>query len=148
MKKTEDECLKAGLHILMDGYVVDSSVFTQEKIKHLFARLVSALEMKMLDVPRMYEVPVDPEILRRVKETGKFEDEGGITGFCIISTSHMSVHCWPLQNFFSLDAFSCKDFDSALALDIIRYELGVSTESTEVKVRFRPHSPEISLQSQ
>jgi S-adenosylmethionine decarboxylase len=86
----------------------------------------------------VYEVPCDPEVLERVKKTGKFEDEGGITSIQVISTSHLSLHAWPLQNFFSLDAFSCKDFDAELALSIIRETLAVTEEETVILKRHKP----------
>ncbi len=128
----------AGLHITMDAYVSDASVFTRDRLEDLFGKLISALEMKPLDKAMVYEVPCDPKILERVKKTGQFEDEGGITSIQVISTSHMSLHAWPLQNFFSLDAFSCKDFNADLALSIIRETLGVVTEETNVIKRRKP----------
>lgn len=128
----------AGLHIVMDAYVQDASVFSQANIESLFATLTEALEMKALDKPMTYEVPVDPAVLERVKATGKFEDEGGITSFQVISTSHMSLHAWPLQRFFSLDVFSCKNFNHGLALSLIRKALGVSADNTTVLVRQKP----------
>lgn len=128
----------AGLHVVMDAYVADASVFTREKLESLFTKLVAALDMKPLDKAAVYEVEVDPQVYERVQKTGKFEDEGGITSFQVISTSHMSLHAWPLQSFFSLDAFSCKDFDSNLALSIIRESLGVTDENTTVLARRKP----------
>lgn len=128
----------AGLHIIMDAYVADAGVFTREKLEQLFAKLISALEMKPLDKPVFYEVDCDPAVLERVKRTGQFEDEGGITGFQVISTSHLSLHAWPLQDFFSLDAFSCKNFDSALAIKIIHETLGVTEHETRVVARYKP----------
>ena len=128
----------AGLHIVMDARVTDPEVFTPERLTSLFGKIVVALDMKPLDRVQVYEVPVDPSILERVKRTGKFEDEGGISTIQVISTSHLSLHAWPLQNFFSLDAFSCKDFDAELALSIIRETLGVTTEHTVVIRRKKP----------
>lgn len=128
----------AGLHILMDAYVRDPSVFTRARLEELFAKLISALEMKALDTSVFYEVAVDPEVMERMKRTGKFEDSGGITGIQVISTSHLSLHAWPLENFFSLDVFSCKTFDSGLALGIIKETLGVSADSTQIVERFKP----------
>jgi S-adenosylmethionine decarboxylase len=132
------EMTSAGLHVTMDAYVADPSVFTRAKLEELFAKLVRALEMKPLDKAMVYEVPCDPKVLERVKKTGKFEDEGGITSIQVISTSHLSLHAWPLQNFFSLDSFSCKDFNSDLALSIIRETLGVVSEETYVLQRRKP----------
>lgn len=128
----------AGLHITMDAYVDDPSVFTRERLQDLFGKLITALEMKALDKAMVYEVPCDPKVLERVKKTGKFEDEGGITSIQVISTSHLSLHAWPLQNFFSLDAFSCKDFNADLALSIIRETLGVGAEETCILQRRKP----------
>lgn len=135
----------AGLHLIMDGYVKDPGVFTRGNLERLFTQLVQALEMKALDAPKFYEVDVDPAVLERVKATGKFEDEGGITGFQVISTSHMTLHAWPLQNFFSLDAFSCKDFNVDLAISFIKESLGVYTDNTVVLHREKPANRDDSL---
>lgn len=128
----------AGLHIVMDARVADPSVFTRERLIDLFHKVVAALDMKPLDHVQVYEVPVDPSILERVKRTGNFEDEGGITTIQVISTSHLSLHAWPLQKFFSLDAFSCKDFNADLALSIIRETVGVTADKTVIIRRKKP----------
>lgn len=128
----------AGLHIVMDARVADPAVFTPERLTSLFHQIVGALDMKPLDKVQIYEVPCDPSILERVKRTGKFEDEGGISTIQVISTSHLSLHAWPLQKFFSLDSFSCKDFNHELALSIIRETLGVTAEKTVIIRRRKP----------
>lgn len=130
--------VSAGLHLTMDGYVKDTSVFTKENIESMFAKVIAALEMKALDKPQVYEVPVDPEVLRRVELTGNFEDEGGITAVVVISTSHLAVHCWPLQKFFSLDVFSCKTFDAMRAKEVIHEAFGISAVSLRVNERLKP----------
>jgi S-adenosylmethionine decarboxylase len=122
----------AGLHIAMDARVADSAVFTSQRLTDLFTKVVKALDMKPLDKVQVYEVPVDAAILERAKRTGNFEDEGGISVVQVISTSHLSLHAWPLQKFFSLDAFSCKDYNAELALSIIRETLHVTGESTVI----------------
>lgn len=128
----------AGLHITMDAYVRDASVFTRHRLEDLFGKLITALDMKPLDKAMVYEVPCDPKVLERVKKTGVFEDEGGITSIQVISTSHISLHAWPLQGFFSLDAFSCKTFNADLALSIIRETLMVTEEETFILHRNKP----------
>ena len=86
----------AGLHLTMDAYVKDPSVFTRVNLERLFAQLITALEMKPLDKILVYEVPEDPEVLERVKRTGIFEDEGGISTLQVISTSHLSLSTGPV----------------------------------------------------
>ena len=128
----------AGLHIMMDARVSDPSVFETKRLTGLFEKVVQALDMKPLDKVHVYEVPVDPAILARAKRTGLFEDEGGTSVIQVISTSHLSCHAWPLQKFFSLDAFSCKEYNTELALSIIRETLNVTSEYTLVVKRKKP----------
>lgn len=128
----------AGTHLILDGEVADPKVFTRAKIEGLFTQIIAALGMTALDKPQVYEVPVDPEVLRRVELTGNFEDEGGITAVVVISTSHITCHCWPLQKFFSMDAFSCKDFNSELALSIIRETFNVTKANVTTIQRRKP----------
>lgn len=123
----------AGLHLILDGYVEDPSVFVSSKLVSLFKGLAEKLEMQIIMGPTFLEVELDPS-----KLTGDvFQDEGGITGMCVISTSHMSIHCWPLRKCFSMDVFSCKDFEEEAAVSVINDVLGVkSVTLTRVDRRF------------
>lgn len=123
----------AGVHITIDGFVEDPSVvLTREAFEDLFIKLAATLDMTILTGPYFVEVPVDPEILRQSQETGKFHDEGGLTAFCIISTSHISVHTWPLQGFLSLDLFSCGEYEPQTAIDLIVKTLDITSASINV----------------
>jgi hypothetical protein len=135
----------AGIHIVMDARVADPAVFTPECLICLFREVVEALDMKPLDDVRVYEVPVNPEILERAKRTGDFEDEGGTSAIQVISTSHLSCHAWPLQRYFALDAFSCKSYDAERALGVIRKTLGVTAENTLIVKRRKPQEGGESL---
>jgi hypothetical protein len=53
-----------------------------------------------------------------------FEDEGGVTGVCVLSTSHCSIHTWPLRPFFVMDVYSCRDFEPALIEQHVARTLG------------------------
>jgi S-adenosylmethionine decarboxylase len=128
----------AGRHVVVDGFVKDAMVFAEANLRALFHDVVKALDMTILKGPDFVEVPVDPEVLERVQRTGIFEDEGGITGSCIISTSHIAIHCWPLQQFFSMDVFSCKDFEHGKALMVINMRLNVAESNVHVINRLRP----------
>ena len=112
----------AGTHLIIDGYVQDAKVFTLERLESLFHNLAKAMDMCILLGPVFVEVPLDES-----KLTGdKFRDEGGITGMCVISTSHISLHAWPLRRFFSMDVFSCCDFDTVKAMQIVRGTLSTA----------------------
>ena len=128
----------AGRHLILDGYVKDSSVFTAEKLTLLFQNLASALEMKILQGPTFVEVALDAAKLK----SDVFEDSGGITGSCIISTSHMALHAWPISNFLSLDVFSCKDFDVSRAMGIIQEHMGLTSSINVMNLdRSKPQAP-------
>lgn len=43
-----------------------------------------------------------------------FEDEGGVTGVVVLSTSHAAIHTWPLRKYFVFDMYSCRSFDERL----------------------------------
>ncbi len=44
------------------------------------------------------------------------KEEQGITGMVIIAESHISIHTYPYKQFAFIDVFSCKPFDTELAL--------------------------------
>ena len=128
----------AGVHVIVDAFVADPSVFNEQRMGAMFHELAVALDMTIIAGPDFLEVPVDPEVLRKAQETGVFADEGGLTTICVISKSHMAFHAWPLQSFFSMDVFSCADFDPEVALSIIRRSTGIVRESVHVLHRRKP----------
>lgn len=104
-----------GLHLIADGLVKDPTVFSEDNLKEMFIQLTSDLDMTIILGPTFKQVELEPS-----KLTGDaFEDEGGISGYAMISTSHMSIHCWPLRKTFMADLFSCKTFDQGQAEDTI-----------------------------
>lgn len=99
--------------------------------------LVHVLGMRLLGEPHMYEVKAEIEKLGKEP----FEDEGGVTGVCVLSTSHCSIHTWPLRPFFVMDVYSCRDFDAAeverfLAARIGAYDLQVTDVSAALDYKF------------
>ncbi|HVH45920.1 MAG TPA: S-adenosylmethionine decarboxylase, partial [Labilithrix sp.] len=107
--------------------------------------LIDILGMRMLDKAHMYEVETEIAKLGKVP----FEDEGGVTGVCVLSTSHCSIHTWPLRPFFVMDVYSCRDFDSEeverfLAARLGAYDLQVTDVSAALEYKFadKPASAE------
>ena len=49
---------------------------------------------------------------------------GGYSVFGIISESHISMHTFPEDNYFSFDLYSCKKFNSNFLIDLLYTELG------------------------
>ena len=127
----------AGRHLIIDGYVKDAKVFEEGKLMCLFYDLARSLDMKIIQGPTFLEVELDPTKLT----SDVFQDEGGLTGSAIISTSHMASHCWPLRKFFSMDVFSCKEFDTSQAMSVIHETLGLASINVMSIDRTKPVEP-------
>ncbi|MCC7534917.1 MAG: S-adenosylmethionine decarboxylase [Deltaproteobacteria bacterium] len=89
-------------------------------VESMLQDLVSRLGMRMLGEAHMYEV--ETEIAKLGVEP--FEDEGGVTGVAVLSTSHCSIHTWPLRPFFVMDVYSCRDFDASVVESLLVDKLG------------------------
>jgi len=133
----------AGTHVTIDAFVRDVDVFNEDTLYILFDDLVQILKSEFLARPRFYEVPIDPEILRKSEETGEFHDEGGLTAFCVITKSHISLHAWPLQSFFSMDIFSCGKYDPEEAIDTVKGRMGIRTASVTIMERKKRQPPKV-----
>lgn len=112
-------------------------------VRTMLEQLVDTLGMRMLDVAHMYEV--ETEISKLGVEP--FEDEGGVTGVCVLSTSHCSIHTWPLRPFFVMDVYSCRDFDTrAVEREVMNklgaYDLQVTDVSDALVYRLDEKSPD------
>lgn len=127
----------SGWHLMVDALVADGAVLRDTgALREFFLGLVSFLDMKLLDGPNFTDVELDPSRLESES------DEGGVTGYCLITTSHISIHTWPLRSRFCLDIFSCKQFDPDLVVSEIRRALGVSDVSvTWIERRWPVDSP-------
>lgn len=132
----------AGWHLFIDATVSNDCSELLNDCDHIndfFIDLVKILNMEILDGPRLTQVPYAEENLYND------HDDGGVSGVCLITTSHLSIHTWPLRNKFSLDAYSCKEFDCEKALDFIKDRFGVEKLSHQWHTRFWPETQEDSI---
>src|SRR5256885_17060060 len=97
-----------GRHIKVLGIGAPEKLRSIAGVEQFLVDMIHALDMRCLGEPHTYEV--EEEIEKLGKEP--FEDEGGVTGVCVLSTSHCSIHTWPLRPFFVMDVYSCRDFDT------------------------------------
>jgi S-adenosylmethionine/arginine decarboxylase-like enzyme len=89
-------------------------------VETMLGELIDLLGMRMLGEPHLYEV--ETEIAKLGVEP--FEDEGGVTVVCVLSTSHCAIHTWPLRPFFVMDVYSCRDFDPTVVEQHLEKHLG------------------------
>ncbi len=109
-----------GRHIKVLGRGTAALLGDGKTVETMLRELIDILGMRILGEPHMYEV--ETEIAKLGVEP--FEDEGGVTGVCVLSTSHCSIHTWPLRPFFVMDVYSCRDFDQALVEAHLAKKLG------------------------
>lgn len=89
-----------GNHLYLDCYGCDKEALNDiEKIKQFLNEIVNFLNMKKL---------CDPTVVRYEH---KKSEESGITGFVIITESHISIHTYPEKTHAYIDIFSCNEFD-------------------------------------
>jgi len=137
-----------GRHIKVLGRGSSTRMGDAKVVESMLVDLIDVLGMRLLGEPHMYEV--EAEISKLGKEP--FEDEGGVTGVCVLSTSHCSIHTWPLRPFFVMDVYSCRDFDPAdverfLQQRIGAYDIQVTDVSAALEYKFegKPARPENAL---
>ncbi len=109
-----------GRHIKIMAKGDPESLGSLSNVHEVLCELVRTLGMRLMGAPHMYEVETE------VKKLGvePFEDEGGVTGVCVLSTSHCAIHTWPLRSFFILDIFSCRHFETIPVSTILIKSLG------------------------
>jgi spermidine synthase len=94
---SKNKKLQRGLHFTIDLYGCDPYILNSpedlEKIMTLAAKAGSM------------------EILK--SHFHKFEPQG-VTGFLLLSTSHISVHTWPEYGYAAFDVFSCSNDENTI----------------------------------
>lgn len=107
-----------GRHIKVIGRGRAPKLGDVSVVTSFLRNLVHAVGMRPLGAPIVYDVPLEITRLKAVP----FEDEGGVTGITVLSTSHVSIHTWPLRGLYVLDVYSCRDFrDSVVTMTAATY---------------------------
>jgi len=97
-----------GQHIVIDGYNV-GSLTKLDDLDYIY-RLLD-------DLPKMIGMDVlIPPIVVKCQVAHNL----GVTGVTVITTSHLTIHTWPCEAYFSFDCYSCKPFDVDLVIQEIR----------------------------
>ena len=99
--KTEEKILMNGTHLMIECFDCDKELLNnKQKITSFLDVLPNKIGMRALKEP----VVVD------YKGNDSW-DKGGITGFVLITESHISIHTFPHEGFFTADVYSCKQFE-------------------------------------
>jgi S-adenosylmethionine decarboxylase len=101
---------------MLDCYDCNKEKLKDEKfVLEFLDKLPGMIKMEKIAPPFLINFP---------GKTGTF-DKGGISAVVLISTSHISIHTFPHNNYMSIDIFSCKNFDIEKTIKIIENSFGV-----------------------
>ena len=111
------------LHLKILGMGDPAILGNPNLIRRFITNLIQKVGMQPLGEPTIHEVTEDVRKLGREP----FEDEGGVTGQIVgyhtLSTSHLSIHTWPIREEFHLDLYSCREFDRQAVVSFIKEAL-------------------------
>ena len=96
------------MHLTIDGFGGSAAKLGSETlVRSLLDRYPGAINMTKITSPMVMEY------------VGDKPEDWGVTGFVIIAESHISIHTFPDRGYVWVDVFSCKEFDTDGATDMI-----------------------------
>lgn len=125
--------MDTGRHVIIDAWTQESKLINDPQlVGAMLNELVELVGMQILRPAEIVAVPLDPS-------AASGSDDGGVTGTVLLTTSHASIHTWPLRGHVSFDLFSCKDFNVKQVIDFLWKKFGLTGGSIR-NVR-RQHEP-------
>jgi S-adenosylmethionine/arginine decarboxylase-like enzyme len=102
-------------HLILNA-IVRNPIQTEEDCNCWLAELVRIIDMDILIPPHSKYCDI--------------EGNEGVTGTCVITTSHVSIHVWSKveKPYIRMDVYSCKDFDVSKVLDYVNETMDTEEE--------------------
>tara|TARA_R100001463_G_scaffold46477_2_gene95086 strand:- start:683 stop:1054 length:372 start_codon:yes stop_codon:yes gene_type:complete len=94
-------------HLILKGVMTD--ILTVSEVENVINDLVDKLGMKYVKA-----MPVNPMVAYEPDENC------GVTGVGIITTSHIIIHTWDDTRYFQADIYSCKDFNTHQIINLLK----------------------------
>lgn len=121
-----------GLHLMFDAYDCDpQSLDDANLLYNLLEKLCKDLKMRPMIKPYIVRTPGNNK-----------RDPGGWSGFILIEESHISFHTFVKRKFVTVDIYTCKNFDTALAVKGLKDFFKTNNTETIVEVRGKNYPPE------
>jgi S-adenosylmethionine decarboxylase len=144
LKKTDKF---VGRHLLLDVQVNSSRGINEtDLIYRLLEDLSHVLSMTLVYPPIVARFPFASselsQFVRSLTEEGiqartvntmqellakRNTEDSGVSGITVWLESHAAIHTWTEENFFSFDAYSCKDFDVEVAVNHVLAHFDVAS---------------------
>lgn len=110
-----------GVHLMVDGYGCDrAGLEDMGRIYNFLDAYPAEMDMTKIMPPYVF------------RYNGTVPEDWGVSGFVLIAESHISIHTFPDKQYLSLDMFSCKPFDTEMAVEKIKQYFNI--QKFEMKV--------------
>jgi S-adenosylmethionine decarboxylase len=110
-----------GVHLILDGYGCDRAALQDINLIYNFLEnYPSQMDMTKIMPPYVF------------RYSGAVPEDWGVSGFVLIAESHISIHTFPDKQYMSIDMFSCKPFDTDVAVETIKSYFRI--QKHEIKV--------------
>jgi S-adenosylmethionine decarboxylase len=121
-----------GMHLMFDATNCDVKVLDDANLLYeLLDKLPKTLKMRAMIKPYIVRTPGNNK-----------HDPGGWSGFVLIEESHISFHTFVKRRFVTLDIYTCKDFDTTLAIKTLKDFFKTKTVETSVEIRGKNYPEE------
>lgn len=112
-------------HLIVDGFGCPSEKLNNEE----------AIRELLTDLPLTIGMTPIYGTLRIVTFEAVKPEDSGVSGQLMIAESHIAVHTFPSIDAFMLDVVSCRPFNSAVALEVIRKHMRPRNVSWQTPTR-------------
>lgn len=121
-----------GLHLMLDAYDCDVRTLDDANLLYnLLEKLCKDLGMRPMIKPYIVRTPGNNK-----------RDPGGWSGFILIEESHISFHTFVKRKFVTVDIYTCKNFDTDLAIKELKEFFKTKNAETIVEIRGKNYPPD------
>ena len=119
------------MHLTIDGFGGERELLSSETlVRSLLDRYPAEIGMTKISEPHV------------IRYLGEKAEDWGVSGFVLIAESHIAIHTFPERGYVWVDVFSCKEFETDVAVDSIVDAFGLTHITSHVLPRGLeyPHS--------
>lgn len=110
MLRKNKKTIVFGLHLMVDAYNCNKKILNDANLLYKFLDdLPTTLGMRKMIKPYIVST-----------EGNNIKDPGGWSGFVLIEESHISFHTFVKRKFVTIDIYSCKEFDTKVAINYLK----------------------------
>jgi len=102
--------------------------FANDELEEFCDQVETELQAKATELGReSVDLELTPVRIMRENLRKRQMEDSGVTGISIWAESHAAIHTWDEDNYFSFDAFSCKEFDPGDAIRLLLNTFDIET---------------------